>query len=186
MLVFIENVNSLNGEIIDYWRQNTDKSRREAVSKKNELHFKQSVLGDILSIKAARKFLNDEPPKIKRTKHGKPYFDIPNGYISVSHSGDLVAVVIDSKPIGIDIEIIKPFNQKLIKRVCSERETEYISEKIERFFEIWTAKEAYLKIEGIGLSKGIINIIVNPETKTVNNMKWTLIKNENYICSIIR
>ena len=82
----------------------------------------------------------------------KPYLENSDLFVSISHSGEFVACAIDDKPIGIDIEKIKSVSDKLINFVCNEDEKEYVfenefsdEEKFNRFFEIWTAKEAVFK-----------------------------------------
>ncbi len=87
--------------------------------------------------------------------------------ISLSHSGNYVAVAIDRLAVGIDIEQIRPCNDSLIKRFFTEAEKRYIgihsgtngeasgSESRDRSFtEIWTLKESFMKAVGMGLSLG--------------------------------
>ena len=47
--------------------------------------------------------------------NGKP-IDKNGKFISISHSSTLVAVAIGDNEVVIDIELIKPFNENLIKR----------------------------------------------------------------------
>jgi 4'-phosphopantetheinyl transferase len=66
-----------------------------------------------------------------------------------------VCAVYDSA-IGVDIEKIRPVNVNVINKVCNKQELEYIysgKEKMsERFFEIWTFKEACFKRIGTGIT----------------------------------
>ena len=85
----------------------------------------------------------------------KPMAD--NCFVSISHSGDMVAVCTSDKPVGIDIEKIderKDIN-KLSNRVFRGKEMELFksSPTPELFFEIWTKKEAYSKIDGQGVNE---------------------------------
>lgn len=88
---------------------------------------------------------------------GKPYTD--KAYISISHSRDTVLVGFCSSPIGVDIEILRPYDFRLIDRYFSEAEKAFIKCGTD-FFTVWTVKEAYLKLTGEGL-KGIkkLNVI---------------------------
>lgn len=99
--------------------------------------------------------------EIKYSKNGKPYFEGNERYISISHSKENVLVGINEKPIGVDIEVIRPFEKKLIKRYFTTEEVEFIDTE-EKFFLVWTVKEAFLKLTGEGL-KGIkkLNVITN-------------------------
>jgi len=75
-----------------------------------------------------------------------------NHYWSVSHKPKYVAAVISNGRIGIDIEEIKPRTESLFSYLASSEEWELSKEKSwETFFRYWTAKEAVLKADGIGL-----------------------------------
>ena len=84
---------------------------------------------------------------------------------NISHSGDLVVCAVDDKPVGIDVEQIRPMDMKVAKYICKDKELIYIwgyepckddfimtsnSEILTRFFEVWTKKEATGKCIGIG------------------------------------
>ncbi|MDR2651722.1 MAG: 4'-phosphopantetheinyl transferase superfamily protein, partial [Prevotellaceae bacterium] len=93
-------------------------------------------------------------------QYGKPIFD-DSIYFNISHSGNVIAVVLDSAPVGIDIEIMalatgKGRKDKIMGRFFTPEEQRYCTasadENCERFYEIWTKKEAYIKKEGKGLS----------------------------------
>lgn len=78
---------------------------------------------------------------------GKPIIKKPEGYfISVSHSSDIVAVVISDKEVGIDIELKRVFDTEKVKKgfFCD-------SEMNEDFFDVWVKKEAEGKLRGDGV-----------------------------------
>ncbi len=89
-------------------------------------------------------------------EHEKPSIkNFPEFQFSVSHSGNCVAFVSDTSPIGIDTEIISDARIEIAKRFFSENEYKYILESESQnnaFYEIWTKKEAYVKFLGTGLS----------------------------------
>ena len=95
------------------------------------------------------------------SERGKPY--TKKFPISISHSGEFVLVGIHNGDIGVDIEVIKSFDKRIITRYFTRNEQEYIKTPAD-FFKIWTVKEAYLKLTGEGL-KGIkkLNVIKNGE-----------------------
>ena len=95
--------------------------------------------------------------EIMRNAHGKPYFkNIPDFHFNISHSGDFLAIAISNRDVGIDIEKIRKPDFRITKRFCSDEQA-YITEtdSINRFFEVWTKKEACLKYKGTGLSGGL-------------------------------
>lgn len=122
--------------------------------------------------------------KIECTDSGKPYIKDSSYGISISHSKDMALVAINENAVGADIEVVRPFNEKLIKRYFSKEEIAFIDSP-EKFFTIWTVKEAYLKLTGDGL-KGIkkLNTVINGEIKIEGYNVLT--KNENgYVFSIV-
>ncbi len=133
---------------------------------------KRTVAGEMLARKAIADFCCVDVQSIvfEKTESGKPYAKGIDVEFNISHSGDYVVCAVSSKPIGIDIEKIRPINLAVAKKVCSEKELLYIfshkpcdtdflytedEEVLTRFFELWTKKEAYAKCSGKGLSSGL-------------------------------
>lgn len=108
----------------------------------------------------------DVPPDclcFAKDDNGKPVLNQPgaqNIYFNLSHSHDAVLVgIAPDRPIGVDIEYIRPLsNMKAIAaRFFSEAEYQAIqafplNEQNAVFFKFWTMKEAYLKATGKGLA----------------------------------
>ena len=70
---------------------------------------------------------------------------------SLSHKSEFVAAVTASRPVGIDIEAIRPCSEGLFKRIAQSQEWSLVDPvSTETFFRFWTAKEAVLKATGIG------------------------------------
>lgn len=136
-----------------------------------------------LTLKLGKSVLNKDI-KIEYTDSGKPYILDSSYGISISHSKDMALVAISENLIGADIEIIRPFNEKLIKTYFSPDETAFIDSD-EKFFTIWTVKEAYLKLTGVGL-KGIkkLNVVTDGEIKIDGYNVLTKIEN-GYVFSIV-
>lgn len=157
-------------ELLDYARQ------KEILKKADINDRKRSLAGDILVKKYLSKLYGTQKEKIeiKKGKHKKPYVINLPAHFNVSHSGNYTVVAISDRPIGIDIEVIKEFSAITAKKLFNEDELKYISGNSSTrkkslmqkcFYEIWTAKEAYLKYLGTGISGGI------------NSLSFTLNKN---------
>jgi 4'-phosphopantetheinyl transferase len=73
-------------------------------------------------------------------------------YWSISHKPKYVAAVVSKDKVGIDIEEIKPRPESLFSHVASDGEWELKGKSWDTFFRYWTAKEAVLKVIGIGIS----------------------------------
>lgn len=100
---------------------------------------------------------NTEIPVV-RGVHGKPQLkEYSQIYHNISHTEGLVACAVGNVPVGIDVEHIRPFSEKILRRVMSIKERECYEmlnrdEKIAFFFKIWTLKESYVKAAGCGIT----------------------------------
>ena len=118
--------------------------------------FLRSVLG---------RYLNIEPESIEfdKTANNKPVLKASAHaeavHFNLSHSNHLAMLAVSRNlPLGMDVEHMdhKHQWQKLIKRFFTEPEQQAIFELPEArqqqaFFQVWTRKEAYMKVTGLGL-----------------------------------
>lgn len=129
----------------------------------------------------ARNGLKQKSLKIDKTKHGKPFFQkTKNLHFNITHSGRYWVCLFDTENVGVDIEDYAKRNLPLkrfldiSKRFFKPDEQEYVlgsatgdesddepDEAMKnRFFRIWTAKEAYMKFTGNGFTEGFKNFSV--------------------------
>jgi 4'-phosphopantetheinyl transferase len=97
---------------------------------------------------------------VKYAEKGKPY--VAGGpFFNVSHAGDYAVMVSGTVPVGIDIEHTgNPRGGRfasLAKAFFHPDELRYANESPgpRRFYEIWTQKEAFVKMKGDGLGIGL-------------------------------
>ena len=120
---------------------------------KNEIsHFAKTLVKQ-----KAAKILHSTPEKLefKTSENGKPYIENYSDFnFNISHTSGAIAIAISDSPVGIDIEKIRKADFRVAKRFFTEKENEYIKAQNSdtRFFEIWTAKEAYFKCIGTGIT----------------------------------
>ncbi|MDB5129877.1 4'-phosphopantetheinyl transferase superfamily protein [Mucilaginibacter sp.] len=85
------------------------------------------------------------------SKDGNPF------HYNLSHSGDWIVLAIATSQVGTDVEFIdETFKfQDILPDNFSEEEATYINQEnaAERFFALWTRKEAILKATGQGLGE---------------------------------
>lgn len=121
----------------------------------------RTVTGDILvkTIIADKLDINIKHIEFDRNQYDKPYIkNQPQIDFNISHSGEYVVCAIDNRPIGIDIEKVKYIEyEEMARNFFDAREFDYIvnqdlNYQIDRFYEIWTLKESYIKCCGQGLS----------------------------------
>lgn len=146
---------------------------------------KRSVAGEMLARKMISEICSIKPESIVFQTHnkGKPYTLNIKSEFNISHSGDYIICVVNDSAIGVDIEEIRSL-PLYPDKVFTEREKEYIfggkdeNKKRERFFEIWTLKEAITKKHGKTLTDlKAFDCFDYCENKLV-------IKNQNYIATI--
>ena len=84
-------------------------------------------------------------PAIALTSLGKPWFpDHPDVHFNISHTAGAVLAALSDRPVGADIEHIRPVSQRAMRRladVATER----------AFFESWVRREARAKRSGAGV-----------------------------------
>lgn len=102
--------------------------------------------------------LNTNDFQIIKNKYGKPYVKNREGfYYNLSHSGQYVVMACGDSEIGVDLQRHSPgTDMRMIAESCfAHDEMDYVwqsdSRIEERFYEIWTGKESYLKYIGTGL-----------------------------------
>lgn len=112
------------------------------------------------------KYVDIDPGKwmFERNKFGRPEIvSCLNRYglrFSISHTEGLSACVITDKiDCGVDVEIVRHIEGigGIAKNYFSKREAEDLEyytdiDKLRKFFDIWTLKEAYAKAKGVGLN----------------------------------
>lgn len=103
---------------------------------------------------------------------GKPVAEVKGNevFVSLTHSGNFVACALSNTPVGIDLEVKRDFNPRVLKAL-RDAEREFVAKSKDEaiaFLKIWTAKEAYLKMTGEGLA-GFSKAEVLP---LVKNGKW--------------
>lgn len=100
--------------------------------------------------------LNPLTVNFQYTERGKPYLPLKDIHFNISHSGDYALIGVSQYPIGVDIEKIKPNRdfKRLAETVLSEDERAWVfaQDTEQRFYHLWTLKEARLKCDGDGLA----------------------------------
>ena len=150
--------------------QNLDDIKRARVERTRQRKDRlRTVLADDLARHMLGEAMGISPASVRFTyaASGKPSVAGGGYEFSISHSDDIVVVAINEGPVGIDVEHIREVSPRLARKYFCDDENFYVfghepkdvdfehmaSTDIRmRFFEIWTAKEAYLKRLGEGLS----------------------------------
>lgn len=135
----------------------------------------------VTEVKAAQAFvtLSDKcPVKIKKAPGGKPFLESPRGlFFNLSHSGDYAVCAVSDREVGVDIQKEQhTFRLGLLNRVLHEEEKasfftgreqkaecSYVKQEpeVHMFFQIWAAKEAFVKCTGEGLAKDFKELLTD-------------------------
>ena len=108
----------------------------------------------------------DQLPAVEKGVYGKPAFcDRSLPEFSLSHSGSfVVCAVSECGPIGVDIQEMTPWDgypkmDDIVTRFFHPKEQEYYfshedpGKRRRIFYQIFSCKEAYVKLTGLGLSE---------------------------------
>lgn len=171
---------SLRDTQVDVWRTTLDTEPRSSASFRSLLSPDELLRADrFKSASAQQQFVVTRgmlryllgryagvPPdtiQLKNTLQGKPFpvFPKPLAFqCNVSHTQGLAVVAISGRyPVGIDVETMdRTINpEELAGRFFSQREADQLAgmtehTRIRGFLTYWTCKEAFLKMQGMGLS----------------------------------
>ncbi|MBO5341192.1 MAG: 4'-phosphopantetheinyl transferase superfamily protein [Lachnospiraceae bacterium] len=93
---------------------------------------------------------------------GKPYLkEYPNVQFSLSHSGMRAMVALSDTEVGLDVQQMCGYKDKIVKRFYHKNEQEVLFEltdDVQReklFYDIWCCKEAYIKYTGQGMGQDL-------------------------------
>ena len=108
---------------------------------------------------------------VVRDPDGKPRIEGQDAFhFNLSHSGNRVVIAWGDSPVGVDVQRMnaKVDKVKMAARFFTLQEREFIFQDPalveERFYQVWTAKESYLKYLGRGLSMSLTSFCVfSPE-----------------------
>lgn len=125
---------------------------------------------------------------IKCDGNGKPFIaSDPQYNFNISHTKCFVLCsIVKSGRVGVDVEKIGSVHWEVVERCFNEEEKGYVlglDDKInnQRFFEVWTKKEAYIKFLGKGIDNSLNKIDTLSKTLSSNYISWL---ENSYLCTV--
>ena len=128
-------------------------------------------------------------------EHGKPMMqDAKTGEaisgvdFSISHCKQGIAVVLDSQPIGVDIESFRTPSDSLLRKTMNEQEIIRIKDAANpsvEFIRFWTQKEALVKMSGTGLVDELPELLAASEVFASASVKTLVNEERQYVCTLI-
>ena len=128
---------------------------------KNEATARESLLAGVLLVKGLSRYGGIEEQEVLKLFNSKCHSlqdrklmisDEKLLYYSISHSGGYVAVAYSDMAVGIDIETKDDKDFKVTSRMFTDEDRAYVDGSQERFRDIWTVKESFLKCRGTGIN----------------------------------
>ncbi len=98
---------------------------------------------------------------VRRDAQRKPYSAAhPEVHFNISHCATAYACIVGTAPVGIDVERKFAPKDGLIKKVCHPEEFALLARmedklRVRQFRYLWSLKEAFVKMDGRGLSYGM-------------------------------
>lgn len=181
----VKSEKELDAKTFDFLFENS--GRKEAVLRQKQKKSKDlKLLSEALAKVAIKKtfgidILNQE---IDYGEHGKPYIlNHPDVHFNVSHSKNMVVCAVCDTPVGVDVEIIREYKERLARRISSDEELDIIEKsenKALEFIKLWTKKEAYLKFLGTGIQhfdfeNALVGMNQNVSTKIYGEYAITVV-----------
>lgn len=151
MVYFFDNYQSLR---LEKYKDLLPDDRAERFERFRQTRDKENCLASYLLLKYALKQIGINDFQLEADEYGKPHIKGKDIFFNISHCRLGTAVAVNTQPVGIDIQNVVEFNEKIIERVGSEAEIEFIknSDDPDRAFtRIWTLKEAAAKCDGRGI-----------------------------------
>lgn len=156
-------------------------ARYKIQTKRTEFTLSRGLLRLVLG-----SYLGQDPGSLEIlvSQQGKPYLPDQEVRFNISHSSSLLLYACGLyQNIGIDIQRIYGISslETIAKRYFSSVEREYLStidSPQEAFFEIWTAKEAYLKGVGAGFQSSPTEVSLLPDLSPSGRFKVSLPSSE--------
>ena len=202
---------SIQTDIVHVWRANLDLPLNEIAKletilsddeklRANRFRFPQhrrrfiAARGILRQLLASYLDVASHCLKFEYSSRGKPRLMDNILEFNISHSQELALYGITCYPkIGIDLEYLREIDdlQKIAQRFFSPKESEFITclrdnEQRQAFFQLWTAKEAYLKATGEGLTGSLdgveISITAEPSV-TLTSIKGDIQAAANWLMS---
>ena len=164
-------------------REVSEQRREQALRFKHEQGRRLCVLAYLLLKQGLREEYGImDNPVFEYNEHGKPSIvGHPEIFFNLSHCKEAVACAISDQPVGIDVESVRSYKERLASYTMNDEEVRDIetSEQPDTtFIRLWTMKEATMKLVGTGISKDMKSVI------DTDRYKYTTVDRQRYIYTV--
>lgn len=148
---------------------------------------KRTLAGRILLRKMIKERYGREDFTLSFNENGKPTLDFC--FFSISHSGDIAVCAVSDYPVGADVQYMSDFKKREKYMLFTASESGYVNERDyeQRFYTLWTMKEAYIKAIGGKTADMAYIELVTPKlgiNKKFGDFIFKTEKQGNYILTV--
>ena len=129
---------------------------------KNFADQRRSLAASLLLYKAMDDYSISKETEVTFNDWGKMFYpEEEMFYVNLSHGGDYAVCAVDSKPVGVDIEVVRPYSEAVLRKIQNSYDQKEIdsiielkdeNEKNHAFTRFWTKKESQVKLSGKGIA----------------------------------
>lgn len=175
----------------DIWGFDLDEALKEISAQRREqalrFRYEEGERLCVLAYQLLRQALREDygitaPPLFDYNEHGKPAIaDHPEIFFNLSHCKEAALCAVSTKPIGADVEAVRPMKDMLVDYTMNEAEAAEIhaaENPDAAFIRLWTMKEATAKLVGTGITNDMKQLI------DTRKYKYTTVSRQRYIYTI--
>ncbi|MBR6455757.1 MAG: 4'-phosphopantetheinyl transferase superfamily protein [Prevotella sp.] len=144
----------------------SEQRREQALRYRHELGQRTCAAAYLLLCEGLQKEYGiTEKPIFEYGEHGKPSIvGRPDIHFSLSHCREAAICVVSDRPVGVDVESVHRYNERLARYTMNDEEMAEIlaAESPDlAFTRLWTQKEALLKCTGEGIGNDLKDVLKN-------------------------
>ena len=169
-------------EIIRFFPETAEKIKNSRPADK-----KRTLAGRFLLKNMIKEIYGRQDFSLVFNENGKPLLDFC--FFSISHSEDVAVCAVSDFPVGTDIQYMGGFVKRKEYMLFTDAESGYVNQhdSKNRFYTLWTMKEAYIKAIGGKIADAAKTEFVTSDftfKKTYENYKFKTQKKENYVLTV--
>lgn len=175
--VFYGNISEHDQSFWNSWKEMLPwEERRTAADRFRAVPDKKRCIGAGILLYKVLNIYDITDFSLGQGKYGKPYLiNMPDLHFNLSHSGDYVLCAVGTSPVGVDVEqydhgntgIAKHFftgkEYRWVMDIPDDRDCQDLRDSRERFIRLWTMKESYCKMKGLGLNLPLSDFEILPD-----------------------
>ncbi len=196
--IYALNTDSISDEqIFDIYYNSMPQNRKQKIERMKFYKDKLLSLGAGMLMQKVLDRFELSYTDISYNEYGKPLINNRNdAFFNISHTGNIVVCAVSAFKVGVDIEKIQYFENKLLKYLFLDNEILYIrnhsSDQNYDFTKLWTAKESLVKYFGSGLlldplnlyfNNGVLDEVYN-DGKKISNVYFKTFDMNGYVMTV--